>query len=244
LADRATTNMSCKVLPPESSHRAIRVVWPEAGKERKNGTGPAQGVNILRVGPAMKGPQTPSFSIQAATADSTAGAVSIPDVEAIRKEAYEKGLRDGRAASQQDSAAQLQPLLNRLSGMLASLAEQRARLRQEAESDLVRLSLAIAKRILNRELTVDPLSLQGLIRAALSKIERGECSQVRVSPGELETVQLCVSRLNLSSPLEVIADASLSSGAILFQTSKGVVDASVDTQLQEIERGFADRLRA
>jgi flagellar assembly protein FliH len=169
----------------------------------------------------------------------------LPNVEQLKREAYEHGLLEGRAASQQEAAAaQLQPILERLSSMLASLAEQRARIRKEVESDLVRLSIQIARRILNRELTLDPLSLQALVRAALSQLERGESSHVRVSPAQFATVKLCVEQLNLASPLEVISDGSLAAGSILFQTSKGVLDASIETQLLEIERGFADRLRS
>ena len=32
-------------------------------------------------------------------------------------------------------------------------------------------------------------------------------------------------------------------GAVIFETERGNLDASVETQLQEIERGLADRLR-
>jgi flagellar biosynthesis/type III secretory pathway protein FliH len=41
----------------------------------------------------------------------------------------------------------------------------------------------------------------------------------------------------------VIADASRAIGSVIFETPRGNLDASVDSQLQEIERGLADRLR-
>jgi flagellar assembly protein FliH len=43
--------------------------------------------------------------------------------------------------------------------------------------------------------------------------------------------------------VEVIADASREPGAVVFETERGNLDASVDAQLREIERGLADCLR-
>jgi flagellar assembly protein FliH len=43
--------------------------------------------------------------------------------------------------------------------------------------------------------------------------------------------------------VEVVADSSRSPGDVIFETERGYLDASVDSQLQEIERGLADRLR-
>ena len=40
--------------------------------------------------------------------------------------------------------------------------------------------------------------------------------------------------------LEVIADPGLEPGGLIFETARGSFDASVATQLDEIERGFAD----
>ena len=34
-----------------------------------------------------------------------------------------------------------------------------------------------------------------------------------------------------------------STGAVIFETPRGNLDAGVESQLQEIERGLADRLR-
>jgi flagellar biosynthesis/type III secretory pathway protein FliH len=43
--------------------------------------------------------------------------------------------------------------------------------------------------------------------------------------------------------VEVIADPSRAVGTVIFETQHGNLDASVESQLQEIERGLADRLR-
>ena len=41
-------------------------------------------------------------------------------------------------------------------------------------------------------------------------------------------------------PVTVVADPGLPVGAVLFETTRGTIDAGLETQLKEIERGFAD----
>jgi flagellar assembly protein FliH len=51
-------------------------------------------------------------------------------------------------------------------------------------------------------------------------------------------------RQNLNADrIEVIADPSREPGSVQFETPRGNLDAGVESQLQEIERGLADRLR-
>jgi len=43
--------------------------------------------------------------------------------------------------------------------------------------------------------------------------------------------------------VEVVPDASREPGTLIFETERGNLDASVESQLEEIERGLADRLQ-
>jgi flagellar biosynthesis/type III secretory pathway protein FliH len=44
--------------------------------------------------------------------------------------------------------------------------------------------------------------------------------------------------------IEVVADPSLEKGSVIFETGRGSLDASVDTQLVEIQRGLTDLIEA
>lgn len=166
------------------------------------------------------------------------------DVEAIRREGYARGLQDGEQRAAEKASAHLQPVMEKLARTLATLVDQRARIRREAESELLELSIAIARRILNRELTLDPMSVQSLIKVALDKAQSSEISRIRVHPDQLAAVQTCVQRVRPSQASTIIADAGLDPWGVVFETSKGSVDASLEAQLGEISRGFADRLSA
>jgi flagellar assembly protein FliH len=158
-------------------------------------------------------------------------------------EAHAAGVHEGEAAGKSRAAAEFQPVIERLARSIEETAGLRARLRREAEADLLGLALAIARRILRRELAVDPDALHGLVLAALAKLQSQEICRVRVHPAQASLVSACLQQVRSASPVEVIADPSAEPGAVIFETDRGNLDASLEAQLKEIERGLADRLR-
>lgn len=159
------------------------------------------------------------------------------------REARAAGVREGEAAGRNRAAAEFQPVVERLARSIDELGQMRARLRSEAEADLVRLSLAIARRVLRREMAVDPDALHGLVLAALEKLQSQEICRVKLHPSHEALVRACLQQFVTGRGVEVIPDPSRELGAVVFETERGNLDASVESQLQEIERGLADRLR-
>ncbi|MGP8245358.1 MAG: FliH/SctL family protein [Bryobacteraceae bacterium] len=164
-------------------------------------------------------------------------------VEERVREAHAAGFREGREQGRNQAAQQVQPVMERLTRSIEDLAGLRGRLRHEAEADLVTLALAIARRVLRRELSVDPGAIRGVALAALEKLDGQEIGRVRVHPAHAAELSACLRRTNSAGAVEVVPDTARELGFVVFETERGSLDASVDTQLEEIERGLADRLR-
>ncbi len=163
---------------------------------------------------------------------------SLAETEAI---AYARGRRDADTEAQQRFSATLQSTAERLAQSVKQLADLRPRLCKEAEADLLRLAMAIAQRILHRQLTIDSTALEALVKVSLDRLGRQEQVRVRVHPSLRDSVSAILSKLS-SRPIEVNADANLDSGGLIFETNRGQLDASIHSQLDEIERGLIDRL--
>jgi flagellar assembly protein FliH len=158
------------------------------------------------------------------------------------QEARAAGFQEGMAAARAAATVEFTALQTKLAESIAAMAELRPRLRRQAEGDLVKLSLAIARRILHRELSVDPEAMRGLIQAALGKLQAQEISRVRIHPSQEAVVRSVLQGRSQASPVQVQTDPSLDRGAIIFETVRGNLDASAETQLREIEQGLIDRL--
>ena len=163
-------------------------------------------------------------------------------IEQARKQGFQDGIRHAESAIQQQFQAQLNEVGVRLAASLADVAALRPRLRHQSEAQVVELAILVARKILHRTLAMDPDALSGLVKAALGRIDARELLEIRVAAVHHASIKSAIDRLGLPSQVQLIADASLEPGAVLIESDRGRLDASVSTQLAEIERGFADFL--
>lgn len=158
------------------------------------------------------------------------------------QEGRQAGFQEGLAKAKAAAAGEMNALHERIGKTIAELAGLRPRLRLQAEADLLKLALAIARRILHRELAVDPQALHGLIQAALEKLRSEEICRVRIHPSQEPLFRSVLEHSPQARTVEFQADPTLDRGAAVFETTRGNLDASVETQLREIEQGLSDRL--
>ncbi len=164
-------------------------------------------------------------------------------VEVRCRESFQNGHAAGTTAALEQAEKQLEPVMARLVEAVSHLTGLRRKVRAEAEEDAMRLALAVAKRILHREISTDPDALLGLMKAALQRIDARELHRLRMHPLDIAQIEKQLDKLGMPARLEVVADPTLERGAVLFDTTRGQLDASVSTQLVEIERGFLDVVR-
>jgi flagellar assembly protein FliH len=167
----------------------------------------------------------------------------VRECEKSAREAHAAGVREGDAAGHDRAMAELKPVIERLSRSIEELANLRPKLRRDAEADMVKLALAIARRVLRRELAIDPDALHGLVLAALEKLQGQEVYRVKVHPTHAAAIAAYLSNSPSGQKVEVLPFAASEPGAAVFETARGILEASVDSQLQEIERGLADQLK-
>jgi flagellar assembly protein FliH len=211
--------MSSRLLPPDGQHDVSLPAWRQAR------------------------PRDSPGGSQAAQRDCAAQiAQERQQCELRVAEARASALREGESAGRSRAAAEMQPVMERLARSIDEIAQLRPRLRREAEADMIRLSLAIARRILRREMSVDPGAMHGLVLGALEKLQSQEIHRVRVHPSRAAAVDACLRENVPGTSVEVVGDPSREPGTVVFETARGNLDASIDCQLQEIERGLADRL--
>jgi flagellar assembly protein FliH len=120
--------------------------------------------------------------------------------------------------------------------------DQRSKYFAEVEGEVVKLALAVAKRVLHREAQLDPLLLTGVVRVALEKLAEDSTAVLRVPTSELQTWRQVFVE-NHGPSLELLADERLGSGECVLDTNVGKIELGVSAQLEEIERGFFDLMQ-
>ncbi|MDQ6759260.1 MAG: FliH/SctL family protein [Acidobacteriota bacterium] len=165
------------------------------------------------------------------------------ELDSRPREAFQRGFAEGQAAGAAQASTRVEPLIAKLAASLADLVAVRKKHLLEAEEDAVRLAVAVARRVLRRELSVDPESLLGIMKAAFERVDAREVLRVRLNPGDVPLLQRHLAGPGMPPRVELIPDSSLESGSIVVETTRGSLDASVSSQLQEIERGLVDLVR-
>jgi len=161
----------------------------------------------------------------------------------------ERGRQEGRQVEREALAAQQATALERqerqLAALVGSFAVERDAYLHAVEQEVVKLSLAIAARILRREAQMDPLLLTGAVRVALGQLSASTEIQLRVPAAELDLWTETVALLpNLDVKPAVIAGEGMRLGDCIIESKLGTVDLGIRSQLGEIERGFFDRAGA
>lgn len=180
----------------------------------------------------------PARGLRTATPERKDAEREAQALEQARREGFSAGVAVGR----RETEDHIRPAIDGLARNLAELARLRDVIREEAIPELVRLAVSIAARVIHREVSLDPEALTGLVKTAFLKLQSREIQRVRMHPRLESLVRKSLEQGGAPQNLVLMADASLNGGEILFETSQGILDASVDTQLREIERGLIDRL--
>ena len=172
-----------------------------------------------------------------------------PDVDSIVEQAKAKAAQIEREAAQnahaliqaeveQEVVRTIDPWREQLSQTLHELDGLRLSLVSQAEKDVARLAIEIAKKIVHREVTIDNDIVMTLARIGLSRMHNRVAATIHLHPEDLDYVEAHRSQLSSAQAIHLMEDRSVGRGGCLIQTEMGAVDARIEQQFAEIERAF------
>ncbi len=162
------------------------------------------------------------------------------------KQAYQEGFGQGQRQGLESGIKQLEPVLQNFRQALQELDKLRAEIYRKAESETVDLALAIARKVICREIATDKKVVLNVIKEALAQSAGREAIKIKINPTDLELIK--TSDIELSSYFAVDdsirfeADQSISSGGCVIETDLGEIDARIEKQLQIVEAAFRQEL--
>jgi flagellar assembly protein FliH len=159
-----------------------------------------------------------------------------------RKEGLAQGTKEGHQAGHAAAVAaqkdQLAKLITTLTAGVASLEESRLKLESDGTAEVVKLSIAIAERVIKRQAAIDPAVLTANLADAMKRVVHAADVRVAIHPAQKKSLQDVMPRLQLDWPnlehVELIEDATLAPGGCRVFTTQGQVDADLGEQLGRI----------
>jgi flagellar assembly protein FliH len=155
---------------------------------------------------------------------------------ALERDAFAKGYAQGERAGVEAGNRRGDAMVRRLGETLDELASLRQTLLQQSERQLVQLALALARRIVRREIAADEELLMALARVAIDKLGEAGQATVRLHPEDFARAAARGAERWAAAHVTVVADPAVSRGGCLVESPFGFVDASIHAQFQELAR--------
>ncbi len=157
---------------------------------------------------------------------------------ALERDAFSKGFAQGERAGGEAAAQRGEAMLRRLTETLEELTTLREQMIHQTEGQMVQLALAIARRIVHREVSIDQDLLIAMARVALGRLGDSAQVTVRLSPQDFEATAAARSAQWTGTHVTVVADARVGRGGCRVESEFGAMDAGVDAQIHEIARSL------
>ncbi len=154
----------------------------------------------------------------------------------------EEGRKTGEAVGFERATQKLEPLLDSLQQGLLQLENLRRDNYDSIEKEVVELALAIARKVICREIKMDKDVVVCVAREALAKVDDSANITIKMNPDDLQFIN--ETKYQLSDLIENIENVSLTaennvpSGGCVIETDFGEIDARIENQLQAVEESF------
>lgn len=157
-------------------------------------------------------------------------------IAAIEKDAYQKGFAAGERAGLDVGTQKAAAILQRLQITLKELAELKDNLASDIEPGVLKLSVAIARKIIAKELAQTPESVCEIVKAALRKVEKTGPITIKINPaleGIFKTFK--PELLNIHPEIVFDIDPSVSMTGPLVIGPVDEIVTEIDEQIKVIE---------
>ena len=160
----------------------------------------------------------------------------------IEKEAYERGFNEGQKAGKEVGEKMVEASLKQYALTLEELANLRTQVLSASEREVVTLALEIARKVVKREVTIDEDIILALVKVAMKRLGEESVMTVRLNPRDVQSILRfrngAATGSVLTDAIKLVEDPLISRGGCLIETESGIIDARVEEQFREIEKGF------
>ena len=169
------------------------------------------------------------------------------EAQHLRETAFQEGYQAGVESARQAMQAEMTKTTQQCQQLLDEARHTKMAMFRSSEADMLRVCLAVAKRVVAAEVTTNSEVVCSILEEALSYIDQLDNLTLYVNQKDLETVLELMQINNLSDmgnkvTLDVQVDNRISPGGVRLDSEIGAVDARMETRLANVEKAFQEVL--
>lgn len=159
-----------------------------------------------------------------------------------REDGLKKGTEEGRAAGKQaalaEQKAKLEQLVKSMLDLVNAFEASRTRFESSAAAEVIKLSVAIARRVTKLQGALDPNVMTENVLAAMKLAVHSTDVRIAIHPQQKQTLVELLPQLRLQWPtvkhVELVEDASLSPGSCRVMSGHAEIDGELDRQIDRV----------
>ena len=171
---------------------------------------------------------------------------SVEDLQTLLV-AQEKAHADEVDHVVQKAAEKVKEIVDRFAGAISDMTAQREELLKSSEETLVRIAVAVARKIVGDAIVVDETIVLETVRNALKQVTDRESVVIRVNPDDLQIVRDqkadWLQMIEGAHGLEIHEDERIRRGGCLVETESGNVEAQIEKQLRPLEKSLCEKVK-
>lgn len=164
---------------------------------------------------------------------------SHKNAEEIKEEARENGFNKGREEGFEFAKQEVEHMVGRLHSIIQATLEERERILVHSERQIINLVLTMVRKIVKRLTDEEQNMVVYNIQSALELIRGAMKVYIRVNPSDyrytLEHKDALIRMIEGMPEVKFFEDPTIAKGGVFVETDIGEVDATVASQLEEIE---------
>jgi flagellar assembly protein FliH len=167
-------------------------------------------------------------------------------VEEIKSKAYQLGFESGIQQGIQQRYDEAEPLVRQISSVLAQLNSLRQVVRFQAEEELVKLALQIAKNVVAEEIKLNNSVIKNIVQAALQETEVQGKIYLFLHPDDYEFLVDSKSDLEryLSDEQSLVLrkNTKMKAGSIYVESDEEIISRSIEGQFDKLEESLTEQI--
>lgn len=157
------------------------------------------------------------------------------EAEQIKQSAYQEGFNAGLQQAQAD--------LENFRNTLGAFVGAEDRVFQEIAPNILSIAIDIAQKIIKTEVKADPQIVLNTVLDVLKTLSKNEPKiTIRVNPVQVQyikdTLPEEIRLMGMETKLSVLSDEGITEGGCIVQTNNGMVDASIEAQLDIVQNAL------
>jgi len=170
-------------------------------------------------------------------------ASAAEEAVSVREDALEQGYQEGIAKAVLEKQAEMDQMREENIRILEEAQLERLKIINTSEEIIVKMALAIAKKIVDKEITEIPDITKNIVSKIMEQLGDSEAFKIFVSSRDFEFLAEESARNQLGQSggkLQIKSDSRITDGGCIIDSDLGIVDARLETRITAIENALLE----